>query len=130
VGKCGRAGQATDDNMLRSMRIACWIPAATDPHSECVILLFHYKNSCTNAPHWYVIRKLSVLLCRVMVVLIRLYLEVLHGDVTSQLRLTAFEAIRSMTTGIQVCCDFTPCRLVARTVEFCLRNVLTHRRDS
>ena len=33
-----RAGQATDDNMVR-MRIACWILKATDTHSEYVILI-------------------------------------------------------------------------------------------
>jgi len=33
------AGQATDDNTIRRMRIACWIPKATDTHSECVIIV-------------------------------------------------------------------------------------------
>jgi hypothetical protein len=33
------AGQATHDNITRRMRIACWIPKATDTHSECVILI-------------------------------------------------------------------------------------------
>ena len=28
--KYGAAGQATDDNILRRMCIACWIPKATD----------------------------------------------------------------------------------------------------
>ena len=31
--------QATDDNMIRRMRFACWMTKATDTHSECVILL-------------------------------------------------------------------------------------------
>jgi len=30
------AGQSTDDNMIRRMRLACWIPRATDTHSEYV----------------------------------------------------------------------------------------------
>jgi hypothetical protein len=34
----GTAGQATDDNITRRMRFACWITKATDTHSECVIL--------------------------------------------------------------------------------------------
>jgi hypothetical protein len=34
VEKCGRSVQATDYNMER-MRIAFWIPTATDPHSVC-----------------------------------------------------------------------------------------------
>jgi endonuclease III len=38
VEKYGRAGQATDDNVIRHMRIACWITKATDTHSEYVIL--------------------------------------------------------------------------------------------
>jgi len=44
------------------MRIAYWIPKATDTHSEYVILsLFHYNNGCANALQCYVIRTLSVL---------------------------------------------------------------------
>jgi len=55
-----RAGQATDDNIIRRMRVACWIRKATNAHSEYVIL-FHSKNCFTNAPQGYVIRTLSVL---------------------------------------------------------------------
>ena len=39
VEKYGRARQATDDNIIRRMRIACCIPKATDTHSEYVILI-------------------------------------------------------------------------------------------
>jgi hypothetical protein len=39
VEKCGKAGQATDDNIIRRMRFACWITKATDTHSEYVILI-------------------------------------------------------------------------------------------
>jgi len=39
VEKCCKAGQATDDNIIRRMRIACWIPKATNKHSQCVILI-------------------------------------------------------------------------------------------
>ena len=39
VEKYCRAGQATDDSIIRRMRIACWIPKATNIHSECVILV-------------------------------------------------------------------------------------------
>jgi hypothetical protein len=39
VGKCGRTRQATDDNIIRRLRIACRIPKATDAHSERVILI-------------------------------------------------------------------------------------------
>ena len=37
--KYGRAGQATDDDIIRHMRIACWITKPTDIHSEYVILI-------------------------------------------------------------------------------------------
>jgi hypothetical protein len=45
------------------MRIACWIPQATETHSEYVILsaFFHRNNGCTNAPPCYTIRTLPVL---------------------------------------------------------------------
>jgi hypothetical protein len=39
VEKYCTAGQARDDNILQRMRIACWIPKATDIHSEYVILI-------------------------------------------------------------------------------------------
>ena len=38
---------------IRRMRIECWIPKATNTHSEYVILIaffFHSKIGCTNAP--------------------------------------------------------------------------------
>jgi hypothetical protein len=35
----GRAGQTTDDNIIRRMNIACGITKATDTHSECIVLL-------------------------------------------------------------------------------------------
>jgi len=37
VEKYGRAGQATNGNIIRRMRFACWVSKATDTHSECVI---------------------------------------------------------------------------------------------
>jgi hypothetical protein len=45
-----------------SMRIAGWIPKATDTHSEYVILIaFHYNNGCTIAPEYYITFILPVL---------------------------------------------------------------------
>jgi hypothetical protein len=38
VEKYGTAGEATDENIIRSTRIACWITKATDTHLEYVIL--------------------------------------------------------------------------------------------
>jgi hypothetical protein len=39
VEKYGRARQATDDNIIRGMRFACWISKATNTHSDLVILI-------------------------------------------------------------------------------------------
>jgi hypothetical protein len=39
VEEYGTARQATDDNIIRRMRFACWITKATDTHSEYVILI-------------------------------------------------------------------------------------------
>ena len=38
VEKYGRARQATDDNIVRRMRVGRWIPKAADTHSEYTIL--------------------------------------------------------------------------------------------
>jgi hypothetical protein len=38
-GKQGRDGQATDDNIIRRMRFACWITKATNSRSQYVILI-------------------------------------------------------------------------------------------
>ena len=38
-GEYCRAGQDTDDNITRRMRIACWTAKTTDTHSEYVILI-------------------------------------------------------------------------------------------
>ena len=39
VEKYSRARQATDDKIIRRMRIACLIPKATNTHSEYVTLI-------------------------------------------------------------------------------------------
>jgi len=53
---CGRADQATDGNIIRRMRSACWIINATDAHSEYVIHISFLRNSFyANAPRCYVI---------------------------------------------------------------------------
>jgi hypothetical protein len=36
VAKYSRSGQATNENAIRRMRIACWIPQATNAHSKYV----------------------------------------------------------------------------------------------
>jgi hypothetical protein len=55
VEKYCTAGQATDDNTIRRLRIVCWITKATDTHSEYVILTaFPANNGYANAPQCYV----------------------------------------------------------------------------
>ena len=43
VEKYGRTRQATDDNIIRSMSIACYITKATDTHSEYVIIIVFFQ---------------------------------------------------------------------------------------
>ena len=38
VEKCSKGRLAMDDNIIRYMRVACWIIKATNTHSEPVIL--------------------------------------------------------------------------------------------
>jgi len=60
--KYGRARQATDDNIIWHMHIACLLTKATDTHSEFVILTaLHCKNGFTCALQYYVIHALPVL---------------------------------------------------------------------
>ena len=55
VEKYGKAGQVTYDDMILGMRIACWMPKATNTHSEYVIIpAAHGKCGYANAPHIYV----------------------------------------------------------------------------
>ena len=64
-GGCCWAGQATDDNMIRRMRVAYWLAKATNTHSQCVLLIaffFHCNSGSANAPECYVIRSLPGLL--------------------------------------------------------------------
>jgi len=39
VERYGTARQATHDNIIRSMRVACWITKAANTHSEYTILI-------------------------------------------------------------------------------------------
>jgi hypothetical protein len=47
VKKYGGSREATDDNIIRRMRFACWITKAT----EYIILRFHDNSCYPNAPH-------------------------------------------------------------------------------
>ena len=52
--KLGRVRQVTDDNIIRRMRFVCWVPKATNTHSEYVILIaFQLQQWCTNTPQFY-----------------------------------------------------------------------------
>jgi hypothetical protein len=50
VEKYFRTGQATDDNIIRRMRFACWITKATDTQSLKYLFLFRGNNDYANAP--------------------------------------------------------------------------------
>ena len=43
--KCDTAGQATDDDIIWSIRFTCWITKVTGPQSEYVIFLALHDNT-------------------------------------------------------------------------------------
>jgi hypothetical protein len=53
VEKHGRSGQAIDDSIILGMRFTCWLPKATDAHSEYVILCYHGDSGYANSPRCY-----------------------------------------------------------------------------
>ena len=60
VEKYGTVRQATNDNIIRRMRISCWMTNATDKHSEYVILfVFYIYNDYTHVPQYYVYNTLT-----------------------------------------------------------------------
>jgi hypothetical protein len=62
--KYGTARQATDDNIIRCICIACWITERLQTQTQNMefSMLFHGKNGYTNVPHCYVIHTVPVLL--------------------------------------------------------------------
>jgi hypothetical protein len=52
VEKYGAARQATDDNIIRRMRLACWITKATDTHSEFVIFIAFSQQQRLSERDW------------------------------------------------------------------------------
>ena len=46
---------------MGEIRFTCWIPKATDTHSECVSTA---TVVCKNAPHCYVLSTLPLVLCK------------------------------------------------------------------
>jgi hypothetical protein len=67
VEKYGTARQATGGDTIRPMRVACWIPKATNTHSEYVIIVSHCNNGCRKARQFYVFATFPVLLSYVSV---------------------------------------------------------------
>jgi hypothetical protein len=64
VEKYGGARQVTVANTIRRMCFVCWIPKATDTHSECVILIaFRGYNGYANVPQCCDVHTVPVLLC-------------------------------------------------------------------
>ena len=66
--KHGRAGQATDDNIIRSMRNVRWIPKATNTHTEYVMLiafpLQQWLQECASMlRHTYIVSLLTISQC-------------------------------------------------------------------
>jgi len=60
--------QATDDNIVRLMRIVCCINKAVDIQAEYVILIAFPRNcGYIRAPHYYVTLTLPVLLIRAII---------------------------------------------------------------
>jgi hypothetical protein len=57
------AGQATDDNIIRHMRIEWRVTKATDTYSEYIntLLLFHGNNGHASEPEYYILRTLHIL---------------------------------------------------------------------
>jgi hypothetical protein len=61
--KFGRPSKSTDDNIIWSMRFACWITKTRDTHWEYVILIaFHVNNCYVKASQCYVIFPVSLTL--------------------------------------------------------------------
>ena len=59
--------QATDDNITRRMRFACWITKATDTHPERVILV------ASPLHQWFREQRLNVVFIRTLPFLFRLF---------------------------------------------------------
>jgi hypothetical protein len=64
VEKCGRSRQGTNDNIIRCMRFGCWIPKATNTHSEYLILISFPQQQwfLKSALIWHLLGTLPVLL--------------------------------------------------------------------
>ena len=70
--KYGKAGQATDDDIIRSLRIACWITKATSTHSE------HVSTYCFCTATMVTPTRVSVTFIRTLRVLVILKISSLY----------------------------------------------------
>jgi hypothetical protein len=67
VEKRGRARQATDDNIIRSMHFACWVTKAADTHSEYVIFTaLTQQQWLRNAPQCYAYMYIAFLVIKTL----------------------------------------------------------------
>ena len=65
--KYATAGQATDDSIVRCIRVACWLNRATDLHSEYVILIAFLRQRMLKRKR--LMLRLYVMYCTMPVVL-------------------------------------------------------------
>jgi len=86
VEKHGRVGQATGDNIIRRMRLACCITKAVDTHSEYVVLLAFLREQ------WLRERALSL----------RLYVRTLPVLFTIRLSLISTTVLQSLVVYCHV----------------------------
>jgi len=77
VEKYGTAGQATDGNIKRCMRIACRITVATNTERICNTLAFPWKNFYANTPTRYITRT-SVYMSLIYTSKCLLFLQLFH----------------------------------------------------
>ena len=68
VEKYGTAGQATDNNIIRYMRFACWITKATDTLRICNTYCYSTATMVTRTRLWYVMRTLPVLYFNIQII--------------------------------------------------------------
>jgi hypothetical protein len=73
--------------IIRGIRYECWIPKATNPHSEFGIVFFpRSNNGYANAPQCYVTFTLSVLLYVNTLTANYYYIKVMFNFVPSKLK--------------------------------------------
>ena len=65
------AGQATDDNTTRRMRIACWIPKSTNTHSEYVIIITFPPQQWLHKCAWMLFYSACLLISETQLCLLR-----------------------------------------------------------